>query len=322
MKVWVTSVNTGAGISILKSLQMAQKDGFGSFEIIGSDLDRFTAGPRLANKSIQSPKYDHPEYIDFILHTYSQEKIDCIIPTYSKEIEHLSKNLSTLKKNNIKILISNYDSVSLCHDKSRFALSMNDLGIRVPKHYKTNEAIELLLKGVSLFAKPNSGSGSRGTMIVNCVEDLEYAIRKNSGTLVQELIIGKEFTVDVFCNSRSEVLVISARERLQVKSGQTTKGITTDNSPFIDTVTKICKTLKLVGPLNFQFMLDENNNLTLIEINPRLASGGTMLTVTAGANIPLLVVKESMGLPITKEECVVKTGVGMAKFSDEIYWTL
>ena len=50
---------------------------------------------------------------------------------------------------------------------------------------------------------------------------------------------------------------------------------------------KICEHLEVVGACNIQF-IENKDGIYFIELNPRFAAGGLMLTVNAGANIPLM----------------------------------
>ncbi|HEY4799422.1 MAG TPA: ATP-grasp domain-containing protein, partial [Bacteroidia bacterium] len=128
---------------------------------------------------------------------------------------------------------------------------------------------------------------------------------------------GEEITVDVFCNSVSKPLVISPRIRLAVKSGQTVKGETIDSVRFIDAVQKICGLVQMKGVCNIQFFLSKGQ-LIFLEINPRFAAGGLMLTVAAGANIPLLVLKSILNFDVDEVECQVKKGLKMTRYWEEI----
>jgi len=151
-------------------------------------------------------------------------------------------------------------------------------------------------------------------------DDLAYHRKKHPDAIIQEFVAGTEVTVDVFCGADGVPRVVSPRVRLATKAGQSTKGVTIDPAPFAAPVKKICTELKLIGVSNFQFIVPAKGEPVLIEVNPRFAAGGLMLTVRAGANLPWLVLKSALGMPVSPEECRVRPGVRMSRFWDEVYW--
>ena len=75
------------------------------------------------------------------------------------------------------------------------------------------------------------------------------------------------------------------RERVVIKSGISTQNniANYENPNLITTSERLCKFLKLVGPVCIQFRKDVDGNDKVMEINPRL--GGTSIVSTlAGVN--------------------------------------
>ena len=112
--------------------------------------------------------------------------------------------------------------------------------------------------------------------------------------------------------------MVAPRLRLSTKGGQSVKGRTIDNKDFLLPVEALCQALSHIGVCNIQFK-KTNTGLVLLEMNPRYAAGGLMLTVHAGANIPLLAPKEMLGVKIDAAECQVKTNVVMSRYWEELF---
>ena len=64
--------------------------------------------------------------------------------------------------------------------------------------------------------------------------------------------------------------------------------------------------------------MERKNKYYFIEINPRYAAGGLMLTVKAGANLPFLALKMMKGISINKKDLIHKEGVMMTRYWEEI----
>jgi len=316
LNVMITSAGTASAVNVIKSLR---KQNEFDINIIAIDNDPLASGLRLADKHYIVPLVSDSKYITTILDIASFESIEIMLPIYSGEIAMIAENKKILESNNIKTLLPDSDVIKLCNDKPAMTEFVRKLGINTPKIY-SNEEIRIL-KGdeFPLFIKPVTGSSSSGALKIEDNAELEFHLRKNKDILVQDFIEGQEVTIDCFCNKQSEALVVAPRLRLAIKSGQSVKGKTIDNKKYFEIVKNISKKLGMVGVCNLQF-IERGNDLFFIEINPRYAAGGLMLTVESGANIPLLVIKEILDLPILKEECSCKTNVFMSRYWEEVFW--
>lgn len=315
--ILITSAGTASAVGVIKSLRKQHELKLRLFAV---DADKLAPGLYLADKFHTVSKVSSPGYIDELNEIIAKEEIDVLLPIYSKEIQVIADNRNRLKTG-VKLFIPPGDTVKLCDHKRLMNVFAENLNIKIPKIYTLDELNKTGEKALPLFIKPNISSGTRGAMKIDNLSDLQYHMNKGEDLIIQEFAEGEEVTVDVFCNKNSEAVVISPRFRLVTRSGQTIKGKTIENDMFVEPVKKLCAALNMLGVCNVQFMVNEGQ-LTLIEVNPRFAAGGLMLTVEAGANIPLLVVKEALGLPISKSECIVKTGLYMSRYSSEIFFNL
>ena len=312
VKVLVTSAGTASAVSVIKALRQQEEL---SLEIYATDMDPLAAGLYLADHFFISPSAKNPSYIPSLINFVKEKGIHAIIPIYSKEISLIAKHSDELEKAGGKTFLPEESVISTCNDKIAIAEILKRSGIKIPQHY--SRPADVPPEKFPVFFKPNFSSSSSGAIAIENLTDLQKQFNACPGGVIQELLKGQEITVDVFCNEASEAVVIAPRIRLAVKSGQTVKGETIDASLFKNTVEKICSLIKMKGACNIQFFLSDNQ-ITFLEINPRFAAGGLMLTVAAGANIPLLVLKQILGIKIKPEECKIKPGVKMTRYWEEI----
>jgi carbamoyl-phosphate synthase large subunit len=100
--------------------------------------------------------------------------------------------------------------------------------------------------------------------------------------MIQEYIMGEEYTVDVFLDFNSNIISIVPRLRMQVRGGEISKGKIVKNRLIIDEVIKLMNVLKPIGHITVQLM-DTKEGIKFIEINPRFG-GGAPMSIQSGAN--------------------------------------
>ena len=109
---------------------------------------------------------------------------------------------------NSKMGLNGYPSelIEIAHDKKKYYSLFEKNKIKVPKTivFKDNGALAKLDKNKSYIIKPSKGSGSRGVKRSNNIHNFNFDdyhiayIGKEEEIIIQELIIGKEMTVDGF----------------------------------------------------------------------------------------------------------------------------
>lgn len=157
-------------------------------------------------------------------------------------------------------------------------------GIKIPKTEFLNQKKEFSIPYVYKFST-NSTVGTQ-TVVVKSEKDFEHlllsnAIHNNEKSIVQECIIGREFTVSILVGDKNWIYIGVARDYKKLfddETGPNTYGMGSispvHSNPNVHSI--IEKTLdalekegkKHKGFLSFQFM--ENENLFLLECNVRL----------------------------------------------------
>ncbi len=120
--------------------------------------------------------------------------------------------------------------------------------------------------------------------------------------IVQECLGGQEYTIDVYRSRDGKVRCVVPRQRLIVRSGEVESGLTVRDRQLIDTAAGLAGSLgDLWGVFCCQCRrAGEGGQPRFFEINPRFG-GGVPLSVAAGANFPLYLLQEVLGLPITAQ---------------------
>ena len=211
-----------------------------------------------------------------------KEKINLIIPTIDTELMKLAENKKMIEDiSNAKINISDLSVIKVCRDKKATQEFFEKNNFLVPKEIKL-EDLKLKKYTFPLFIKPLNGSSSMNAFKITNEEELNFFIKYVPNPIIQEMIFGDEYTVDVFCDFTSEPITIVPRKRIATRSGEISKGIILKDKEIIEEVKKLLKVLKPKGHITVQCIKTEKE-VKFIEINPRFG-GGAPMSIIAGAN--------------------------------------
>lgn len=266
-------------------------------KIIDRDIKVFTAdmNPIMAaacyvsDAFFELPKITSSEYIEKLIETCKSHSIGIIIPTIDTCLPILARNKQRFASEGIQVIVSDNDFVDLCCDKRKTFRFFEAHGIRCPKMIDVNNP------KFPMFAKPYDGSSSKDIHTIMTDKDLSDSIKNNPKLMFMELLDKaeyKELTVDMYFGRDNNVKCIVPRERIEVRGGEVSKGITRKNY-LVDFLKEHFEHLPgVIGCICIQlFYRERDRNIFGIEINPRFG-GGYPLSFHAGANFPLFILKE------------------------------
>lgn len=314
--VIVTSAGTASAVNVIKALRAQDEL---RVRLIAVDADPLAAGLYLADTAAVVPRIDHPDYLNRLRQIATETGAEVLLPIYSRELALFSRDQATVTEMGLRMLISAPATIDLCNDKSAFAGAMARLGVETPDLLSDAEALRRLRKGAAVFAKPRQGSSSRGASVVRTEARLREILGDGQPYVLQPCVDGAELTVDALCDQQSNLLVCSPRYRIQTKGGQSVKARTASVPGLRETVAVVCRSVGIRGVCNLQFFENRGRHV-LIELNPRFAAGGLMLTVHAGANVPLLLLKLILGLTIAEDECRARENLYMSRYWQECFF--
>ncbi|GAJ06949.1 unnamed protein product, partial [marine sediment metagenome] len=124
--------------------------------------------------------------------------------------------------------------------------------------------------------------------------DLEYYFSRNPDPIIQEYIDGSEYTVNILSDKKGQVIASLPIRRLRVRNGLAVVAQAEKNKAMSTVANRVVEALEIIGPSNVQ-IIERNNQLFVIEVNPRFASGGMPLATSAGFNIPLIMIDLMQG---------------------------
>ena len=264
MRILMSAAGSAAAVSIIRHLRA-----LGHY-VIGMDADALAAplAEEECDEFFLAPLALSSEYPAFLQQLSSH--IDLFIPFIDEELRILASGAvdDTILS---KTLLCPADTIRLCTSKIAFQRFCEEQHLPIAPRTDTLPAIY----------KPDHGRGGRGIMRLDDLELLNYA-RKQQG-VIQSLLSGTEYTVDVLTNKQGQWIFGLPRKRLQTAGVSRIGEI--DIHPAVMALAQECvKKIPFNYAINIQIMLDKDEHPYLIEINPRFA-GSLMFSVAAGFDI-------------------------------------
>jgi carbamoyl-phosphate synthase large subunit len=167
--------------------------------------------------------------------------------------------------------------------------------------------------------KPFNGNSSIGVTKIRNAEELDFFIRYVPDAIVQELITGEEYTIDILVDLHGRVRSVVPRLRVETRAGEISKGITVKNFDIIKAGKKVAEALPgAVGCITVQCFLTPGGEIKFIEINPRFG-GGIPLSIKAGADFPRWIIEMYYGRESEITLDGWESGLVMLRYDDEIF---
>lgn len=236
--------------------------------------------------SISDKLYFEPLTIEDVMHVIDLEQPLGVIVQFGGQT---AINLADkLVERGVKILGTTLEDIDRAEDRKEFEAMLNKLEIPQPTGetaFEVEEAVKIANKiGYPVLVRPSYVLGGRAMEIVHNDEDLRVymatavkEISHDAPILVDKYVVGKECEVDAIADGEHVFIpgVMEHIERAGVHSGDS---ISVYPAPtisqkvkdtIIDYAIRIGKGFNFIGLYNIQFIVDENEKVYVLEVNPR-----------------------------------------------------
>lgn len=284
------------------------KEAFNGERKIFTSNSELTYTMKLSDGYFVSPLIYSEEYVDSIINYCKSNDISVVISLFDIDLLVLSKNEAKLKENGIDLILAPEESVFICNDKWESFNFFKKLGLKTPKTFLSVEsalkAIEENQLSYPLIIKPRWGMASLGIFIADNENELkvlydksskevfssylkfESSLTQEAPVLIQELLVGKEYGLDVINDLDRDFFTCLAKEKVRMRAGETDLGLTVSSLPFNNVASTLSKEIKHRGILSVDVFL-VNDEVYLTEMNCRI-SGHYPISHAVGFNFPKL----------------------------------
>ncbi|MCR5232516.1 MAG: carbamoyl-phosphate synthase large subunit [Lachnospiraceae bacterium] len=216
-----------------------------------------------------------------------------------------------LAERGVRIIGTDCEAIDKAEDRDSFNRVLEELGIPKPEGYAVTsieEGVKCAEKiGYPVLVRPSFVLGGRAMQIVSKEADLRHYLKnaveidEDKPVLVDKYIKGKEVEVDAICDGVDVFVpgIMELVERTGVHSGDSMSVYPpySISDKVKGTVLRYAKQLGLgigiVGLYNIQFIVDKDENVYIIEVNPRSSRTVPFLSKATGyslADIATLVI--------------------------------
>jgi len=224
-----------------------------------------------------------------------------------------------LMKRGVKIIGTDCDAIERAENRDSFEKVLKSLDIPQPK----GKAVTNIEAGVAAAAdigypvlvRPSFVLGGRAMQIVADEAQLRHYLKtaveidEDKPVLVDKYISGKEVEVDAICDGRDVFVpgIMELVERTGIHSGDSisvyptfsisnkVKGI------ILQYAKKLGLGIGIVGLYNIQFIVDENDNVFIIEVNPRSSRTVPFLSKATGYSLADIATEVILGKSLKEQ---------------------
>ncbi|HAL03236.1 MAG TPA: carbamoyl-phosphate synthase large subunit, partial [Lachnospiraceae bacterium] len=245
--------------------------------------------------------YFEPLCVEDVMNIIELEKPDGVIASLGGQT---AINLAQpLMERGVKIIGTDCEAIDKAENRDSFEKVLESLGIPQPKGCAVTN-IEDGVKaaaeiGYPVLVRPSFVLGGRAMQIVSKEEDLRHYLKtaveidEDKPVLVDKYIKGKEVEVDAICDGQNVFVpgIMELVERTGVHSGDSMSvyppySISDKVKGTILTYSKqLGLGIGIIGLFNIQFIVDEDDNVFIIEVNPRSSRTVPFLSKATGYSL-------------------------------------
>ena len=245
--------------------------------------------------------YFEPLMVEDVMNVIHLEKPKAIVVSLGGQTAiNLAEPLAQL---GVPIIGTDTQAIRNAEDRGCFEKIMEELRIPQPEAEAVTD-IETGVKaaariGYPVLVRPSYVLGGRAMQIVSNEERLRHylqtavEVNEDSPVLVDRYIMGKELEVDAICDGKDVFIpgIMEHVERTGIHSGDSISVYPTFSvsqkakDKIIDYTVKLGLRIGIVGLYNIQFILDENDEVYVIEVNPR--SSRTVPFLSKSTGVPM-----------------------------------
>ncbi|MBE6572355.1 MAG: carbamoyl-phosphate synthase large subunit [Ruminococcaceae bacterium] len=224
-----------------------------------------------------------------------------------------------LRDRGVKIIGTDCDAIERAENRDSFEKILQSLNIPQPKGRavtKIEDGIAAASEiGYPVLVRPSFVLGGRAMQIVANEEQLRHYLKtaveidEDKPVLVDKYIEGKEVEVDAICDGRNVFVpgIMELVERTGVHSGDSisvyptfsisdkVKGI------ILQYAKKLGLGIGIIGLYNIQFIVDKDENVFIIEVNPRSSRTVPFLSKATGYSLADIATEVIMGKSLKEQ---------------------
>ena len=261
--------------------------------------------------------YFEPLMVEDVMNILELEKPEGVIATLGGQT---AINLAApLKERGVRLVGTDCEAIDKAENRDSFEKLLSELGIPQPKGQAVTN-IDAGVKaaadiGYPVLVRPSFVLGGRAMQIVAKEEQLRHYLKtaveidEDKPVLVDKYICGKELEIDAICDGTDVFVpgIMELVERTGIHSGDSISVYPTFSvsrkvkEVILDYAKKLGLGIGIIGLYNIQFIIDENDDVYIIEVNPRSSRTVPFLSKATGFSLADIATRVILGRSLREQ---------------------
>jgi carbamoyl-phosphate synthase large subunit len=259
---------------------------------------------------VAPPRVDDASYVPFLADLVARHDVRAVVPLTDLDLEVLARS-------SLPAFVPDADVCRATFDKYLAHQLLLSHGLPSPPTWLPGEEPD----GFPAVVKPRQGSGSRSIHPAADASEADFFVRYvREPVMVQRLMDGPEFSVDLLCDLDGRCLNAIPRTMLESRGGESIKGMAIADPELIELGRAVAEALPLAGPATVQMFRDAELGLRITDINARFGGAfpAPMYAALPGRTYPELIVRMAQGERIEPHVGEFLAGRSFTRF----YWQI
>jgi carbamoyl-phosphate synthase large subunit len=254
---------------------------------IAADPSPLAPAQYAADLRVAPPRVDDPEYVPFLQELVREHGVGAVVPLTDLDIEVLARA-------DLPAFVPSGDVARATFDKFETHELLLSLGLPSPPTVLPGDEPA----SFPVMVKPRRGSGARSIHPAADRDEMEFFVRYvNEPVMVQRLMGGPEFSIDILGDLDGRCLNAIPRTMIESRGGESIKGTVIHDEELIELGRSVGEALGVRGPCTVQAFRDPEIGLGITDVNTRFGGAfpGPMYAALPGRTYPELIVRMARG---------------------------
>ena len=259
---------------------------------IAADPSPLAPAQYAADLRVAPPRIDDHDYVPFLLDLCEKHNVGAVVPLTDLDIEVLARARPELPAfvPDPEIARDTFDKYAahLLLERHRLPSPPTVLPPDEPESYP-------------VMVKPRQGSGARSIHPAANRDEMEFFVRYvKEPVMMQRLMQGREFSVDLLSDLDGRCLNAIPRTMIESRGGESIKGTVIDDRELVELGRDVVEALGVRGPCTVQVFRDKEIGLGITDVNTRFGGAypAPMYAALPGRTYPELILRMARGEPV------------------------
>src|SRR5918998_6299997 len=258
--------------------------------VVAADPSPLAPARYAADVRVAPPRIDDPGYVPFLQELVREHAVKAVVPLTDLDIEVLARA-------DLPAFVPDPEVCRATYDKYETHQLLLGHGLPSPPTVLPGDEPE----SYPVMVKPRRGSGARSIHPAADRGEMEFFVRYvKEPVMVQRLMGGDEFSIDLLCDLDGRCLNAIPRTMIESRGGESIKGTVVHDPELIELGRRVGEALPVRGPCTVQAFRDPEIGLGITDVNTRFGGAfpAPMYAALPGRTYPELIVRMARGEPI------------------------